>query len=380
MACSVAHIVRSVSLEMNTLWRTLSPEEFLRRDDGTLWYAVGNSAVVFKAKIAGRWCSLKCYTSSSDYRGDIYGTRFLCDELYVFSSDGSGQWRDVVVDQWVEGISLGNYIERCVEQGACDKLQSLSRKFDKMALDMLRADWAHGDIACDNIIVNASEELILIDFDASFIPSFDGRNSVEVGTAAYQHPSRSIYDFNRDVDDFSLAVISVCVAALSFDVSLYERYRLSEGLMLRPAEVVRDKSAALQEMMELFARQGEAVKYRISHLLKGVIPTIPELKALLEWQVEGAKGREALTPFVRNCAWGYLDEAECEMIPPMFNSCNDFRGGFAAVQVGTYWHYIHSDGTMALNCSACDRIASVSGGLGRICVNCEWCRVMLPQK
>ena len=60
--------------------------------------------------------------------------------------------------------------------GAGDReaLSLLAGRFDRMALWLLQQPYAHGDIKPDNILVEPSGELRLIDLDGMFLPQFAG--------------------------------------------------------------------------------------------------------------------------------------------------------------------------------------------------------------
>ena len=65
-----------------------------------------------------------------------------------------------------------------------------------MAAALTADDWAHGDLKPENIVADNRGRLHLIDFDAMFLPAFAGRHSPELGTAAFQHPARTVRDFD----------------------------------------------------------------------------------------------------------------------------------------------------------------------------------------
>ena len=118
---------------------------------------------------------------------------------------------------------------------------------------MLRRDWAHGDLKPENIIVTA-RGLRLVDFDASYLPALAGEPSPELGTAAYQHPARTVRDYDRHLDDFPAALLSTALHALALDPGLYGRTPLTDGLLFVPKEVVDGSSAVWRECLELFSR------------------------------------------------------------------------------------------------------------------------------
>ena len=180
-----------------------------------LGYCTGNSAAIFEVLADdGRHLRLKCYTRPKEILDAIYGDRLLKDELYVFTGD-TGVWIDVVADEWIEGVTLGEAVREAAAAADTERLATLAERFDSMARGMLARDWAHGDLKPDNIIVTPDGGLQMIDFDAVYLPQLRRMRSRELGTAAWQHPSRSYSDYDRHLDDYPIALISTLLHALA---------------------------------------------------------------------------------------------------------------------------------------------------------------------
>ena len=103
-----------------------------------------------------------------------------------------------------------------------------------------------------------------------YLPAFAGEASPELGTAAFQHPARTIRDFNASLDDYPAALISTALHALALDPTLYVRYPDADGLLFSPQQIRTDE--ALREAIALFEREGLAVQYRIARLLYAHTP------------------------------------------------------------------------------------------------------------
>ena len=100
-------------------------------------------------------------------------------------------------------------------------------------------------------------------------------------TAAFQHPARTIRDFNASLDDYPAALISTALHALALDPTLYVRYPDADGLLFSPQQIRTDE--ALREAIALFEREGLAVQYRIARLLYAPTPRLFGLPELLAW-------------------------------------------------------------------------------------------------
>lgn len=346
------------------LTKTLGVIDFYTKPDGGIWFIVGNNSVIFRIRHKGECKMLKCYTRGKQNMRRIYGSQCLREELFVHSDYLHGEWVDVVLCDWIEGKNLHQVI--LDNLGNPSVMQDLADKFDKMALKLLSEEWAHGDLKPENIIVSPDGELHLIDFDAMFRPEFNGEQSDEIGTAAFQHPSRNSDFFDKSIDDFPIALISTALHALALDPTLAERYDVTDMLLMHPKEIVSHKSKALNEIIPLFAERGKAVSYRIAKLLDWGVPRIFSLPRLLEYAtrpVVTMSMNENEAPLLDNYKgfWGYRREEEF-VIAPVYDCGFDFREGLAAVRIGTKCHYINQQGVIVISCPQYDSAKSFRGG------------------
>lgn len=368
--------------EPSGLCRTLESFELCRDPQGRLLYAVGNSAAVFRIRREGRLQALRCYMRPAEHLEEIYGSRLLRRELFLYTSPDKGVWCDVVVDDWVEGRTLREEIDLALQAADREWLGALANRFDRLAVRLVADDWAHGDLKPENIVVRPSGELQLIDFDAMFLPAFAGRRSPELGTTAYQHPARDAGDFDASLDDYPAALISTALHALALDPSLAARHA-SDGLLFTPSRMGRD--GVLEEVLSLFELRGMAVAYRIARLLCSPTLRLFGLERLLhlavaradrEGRTGGAETGGAATEgaagagkepelFVENGLWGYRCGGR-EVIPPLYDCGFDFSEGLAAVRLGHTWHYIDRSGRTRLSLPGCEAVKPFRGGRARI--------------
>ena len=263
------------------LTRTLGEIEVCRDGKGRICYSAGNSAVVFRIRCEGRVRSLRCYMHHPRHLAEIYGEKLLPQELFIYTSPAGGVWVDVVLSDWIEGVTLHEAVAAAAEAGDTARLRRFAAAFDRMAAALTADDWAHGDLKPENIVADNRGRLHLIDFDAMFLPAFAGRHSPELGTAAFQHPARTVRDFDASLDDYPAALISTALHALALDPTLYARYSDADGLLFTPQKIGTD--AALCEVLALFERRGLAAQYRIARLLRSPslrLPGLPQLLAL----------------------------------------------------------------------------------------------------
>ena len=68
------------------------------------------------------------------------------------------------------------------------------------------------------------------------------------------------------------------------DPSLLVRYP-AEGLVLDPSAVIEGRSEAYREMLDAFARRGDAVGYRTAQLLRSPVAKLPQAASLFAWRL-----------------------------------------------------------------------------------------------
>jgi hypothetical protein len=91
-----------------------------------------------------------------------------------------------------------------------------------LLFSLLSENIAHGDLKHDNIIVNDNLDLVMVDYDGIYIPTFKGLESSELGTSSFQHPLRKNTDFNERIDDFSILTIYTSLVAFEQQSSTFQ--------------------------------------------------------------------------------------------------------------------------------------------------------------
>lgn len=367
MLFTIAQYLESV-LNAHGLTRTLGEIDVCRNADGQPLYYTGNSSIVFRLHSEKGDRMLKCYTRPHRNLEKIYGARLRPSELFLYTSSSEGVWTDVVVDEWIEGESLSNVFHRAVADRDRTLLGKTAEAFDLLAARLLPAAWAHGDLKPDNLIWNGSE-LRMIDFDAVFLPEFHGQQSPELGTKAFQHPSRTRNDFNASLDDYPAALIATALHAAACDPSLAARYADTDGMLLDPAEILAGQSSAYYGILDLFARCGDAIGYRTAQLLASPTLRIPQAATLFAWRIRPLR-KPAETPEldVADGRWGFRI-GSCFVIPPVWDNGFDFSEEVAAVALGGRWHFIDTAGCVVLNCPPCDAVKPFRNGVAELLRN-----------
>ena len=239
---------------------------------------VGNHAVVCRCVLveSGVEMALKCYPRHRCNIPAIYGTSFMGGEATVYTVNGVASNLDVVVAPWVEGRSL----DKLMRSGECD-YAALSRAFDRMAVALLRSRRTHGDIKPENIIVTASGDMHLIDYDAAWVVGFTYEDLEEVGTPSFSHPLRVGRCFDAYVDDYPIALISVMLAAMSYRRELFEPFLTQDNTVFSAYEVFKGTDSRMLEAISLFEHKRDWVHHRVAHSLYGCDGHIRSLAEML---------------------------------------------------------------------------------------------------
>ena len=135
--------------------------------------------------------------------------------------------------RWADGEPLGVYIEKHVNDGV--GLRVLQANIDSLARSLETAGIAHGDIQMSNVLVQSNGAVMLVDYDAMFVPALASMDSVEVGHPNFQHPERSLLQpFDATLDRFSFALIHTGLEALIEKPSLWKALQAdSDALLFR---------------------------------------------------------------------------------------------------------------------------------------------------
>ncbi|MFI3328733.1 MAG: phosphotransferase [Rikenellaceae bacterium] len=364
--------------------RSLSNIELMCDAHGEPIYFTGNSAVIVRIKENGIEKSMRCYKVENPHLKAIYGDRYFAKEFNV-ARHGAEKLIDVVICDWVDGVSLDTAIREATEErgrsagrkndyrdSGNHTLRKLSIAFDTMARNTLREEWAHGDISLDNIIVKSDGTMQLIDFDTAYVPALKGRKSISCGTPQFQSPLRTLDHFNENIDHFSLMIISLSLRALSEDMWLYKRYPSKDNLLLEGEKVSNRDCEIMRSVMALMAENGLFAHYRVAKLLYLRQIEVKHLYMIFDFALqerlrerfmnesqiataEALRERYAqrdiklFEPFVDDInAYGFYDPTRNEiLIPALFDEVLDFEANeHAEVKVGRNSFLIDKRGTI----------------------------------
>lgn len=329
------------------VWRTLHGVE-VPLYDGRPRYTAGNAAVSLRVRHGGRDAMLKCYTRPNGNLQAIYGQAFRPRELCVFGMDGRRQWVDCLLSGYIEGETLDSLL--CRPESA-RMAGAIARAFDRAALQLLRSERAHGDLKPENMIFTPHGAVEFIDWDAAYTPLLAGRTAPETGTAAYQHPARTAEMYDKHIDDYPIALISVALHAAATDPAVLGHYRETHEFPLHPRRIVAGGNAETDRTADLFAARGMAPQYRMVRMLLSPTPYLFDLERTLaaacrlphagDESGDAAAGEPELDQ--HDGLWGYRLRGEW-IVPPLYDWGFDPTEGTMLVGLGGYSHFILRDG------------------------------------
>ncbi|MBP3547812.1 MAG: hypothetical protein J6J64_03970 [Alistipes sp.] len=238
---------------------------------------VGNSAVAARCRINGIEGDrlIKCYFRPRRNAPLLYGASYYPREMAIYSIEGRKELVDVALTEWIDGVPLDRYVGR----EECD-FRVLSRAFDTFALRQLAEEYAHGDIKPENIVVRDDGSLRLVDMDAAWREEFDPSDVEECGTPEFCHPKRELARFDKHIDDFPLALLSVIFAASAIDPVSFRGAVERGRLLFSPTLIATGGDAAFERAKWLLLGAGDVAHYNIALSLElgsGVIPELGEL-------------------------------------------------------------------------------------------------------
>lgn len=299
---------------------------------------VGNNAVVVRCFTKGsdRPLLLKCYPHHRNNCRAIYGGEFMAEEMAIFSLSGNMRYIDVLLRPWVEGLTLD-----CIMASKEANYRELSHNFDAMALNLLSQEVAHGDIKPDNIVVADSGKMTPIDWDTAWIPGFTDEDIEECGSLSFSHPQRKNHPFNKDIDDFNIAILSVTLATLALDRENYAPKLNNDCMLFNPEAVIEGVDPIFNQATELLSRCGDAKHYRLAKMLKGCGNHIEGLSSILRTENFTAKSINEGTISRQGLYWGIKDDNHW-IVPPLYDNIEKSGDRMITLHLGDHHQQVEA--------------------------------------
>ncbi len=337
------------------------------------WYSTGKMGIVFKLSdpATGQRFALKVFKERDTEREDrlrqiaeqlaAYPSpywvsyQFLADEVQIESPFGDDETACVLLMEWIEGQTMGQFVRDACARTDRAALHKLAYAFDQMALWLLANPFAHGDLKHDNIIVRPNGVPALVDYDGLFFPVFTDLQALELGTPDYQHPKRTAHHYGLYLDDFSLLVISLSLYALSHRPDLYAPHNTGENLILTLSDFEQPRRSqllgTLQEMEATPVRQRLAL---LDYALVLPPQSLPGLEVLLRDKLSHFTTLQTLSrpslpdliPYRKGDKWGFCDRNKRIVIECVYDETDTFKEGLAGVKLNREWGFIDRTGKL----------------------------------
>jgi hypothetical protein len=198
-------------------------------------FGSGAFAAVFKGVHQGRTYAIRCFLSAE--QETIIRTRAICEYLKGVNASWlidvefleneisvNRNFFPVVKMGWVDGMLINEFVSTYLDNN--NVLSELQKRLVAVSESLESYGIGHGDIQCGNIIItgNAQDFTVkLIDYDGMFVPNLAGKRSLEKGRSEFQLPSRSLNDYNPEMDRFSFWVIITAIEAIKNDKTLWRQ-------------------------------------------------------------------------------------------------------------------------------------------------------------
>lgn len=345
----VSRVIDSLNCGVEGRFRTLRGVDLRCDANGCVESYIGSSVVVVPL-VAGddeQAMALRFYVRAKSYLREIYGGMYYPEE-FIVDHGGDVCRVDVVMTPWVEGRTLSDVVHDAAHHRDGERIiTEISHRFDRLAMDIVESHWAHGDICCENIVVTPEGDLLLIDNDSNFIPELEGCCSDEIGHSAHQSPERGVEHFHHRIDDFSIALLSVTLAALSLDLGLYRGGRSLDSLLLDGENLGGDVMVA--GVVDLLKRGGRVAHLAMVNELRRSPIVIDRLPQLLRFICRDASINGEVEIFEDGGYWGYRScESGVVVIPAMFDLACNFDCDGAVASVDRSWYRLDRSGALSL--------------------------------
>ena len=196
-------------------------------------FGSGAFAAVFKGSINGNTYAIRCFLSAENetierykrickYVSQLNSTwktecEFIDNEITV-----NGRTYPVLKMEWINGVLINEFVSQNLSNN--NVLSELQNKLISISEDLEKNKVGHGDLQCGNIVISgysSNFQVKLIDYDGMYVPELAFTKSIEKGRSEFQHPKRTINNFNPEMDRFSFWVMLTALEALKLDKTLW---------------------------------------------------------------------------------------------------------------------------------------------------------------
>jgi hypothetical protein len=223
----------------------------IRLDDtGRPLRTTGHDAVIYELEgVDGRILALRCLLRPQQLRDDALANhyarlqndarldpmrasggplprdlRWIDEGIRVSGSHGRSTLAPVIVMERIPGRTLLRAVDRLCREGQAEPLALLADAWLATATLLDEAEFSHGDLAADNLIVRPDGTIALVDLDTASWPSREVHARLaSTGTDGYMHPYGAPANLTRR-DRFPALIIWASLRILARHPNLRERW------------------------------------------------------------------------------------------------------------------------------------------------------------
>ncbi|MBQ7690435.1 MAG: protein kinase family protein [Muribaculaceae bacterium] len=187
---------------------------------------------------------------------------FLSNVEYIENGLQVGtEYVDIVLMDWIDGLPLKKHIEQVLSSANSEidkqqQLRHLAGNLLQVFKSLHIANFAHGDLQHDNIIVKADGSISLIDYDNFYTQSLQSIFvQTTTGYDGYQHPNKKkdLYSSKKD-DYFAELVIYLSILSFAEDFSLWDISKDDEyALLLTNSDYLNLQQSAVFQKIKQFS-------------------------------------------------------------------------------------------------------------------------------
>ena len=205
----------------------------------------GNFAVVYRVSLDGTDYAVRCFTREVADQRQRYtelsaffqsarpqyflGFQYVSDGILVM-----GDRYPFLKMEWVDGERLYRFVETALHDA--ERISALLTEWRELLSSLRNLGMAHNSLDHNNVLVTR-DGLRLVDYDAVYLPGYEGQNGPEAGHSNYQHPLKRQSDFHENIDNFPALVIYLSLLAVRADPGLWQRFNDDGRLVLRAADL-----------------------------------------------------------------------------------------------------------------------------------------------
>jgi hypothetical protein len=260
----------------------------------------GAFASVYRMHCGSQDWAVRCFLHDIPDQHDRYTeiSKFILSDDLDFTVDCeflkegiliAGRWHPILKMQWVEGSTLGEYLESRLANHDSSAIEKLVTKFERAVQLMQQNGIAHGDLQHGNILVLPNGDLRLVDYDGMFVPSLQGWGSNELGHRNYQHPARTRDHFGPYLDNFSAWVIYLSLMCVAIDPTLWNKAGGGDDcLLFRQRDYVDPKRS---HILKLLSHHASVDIRKAASMFESMLCEVPDHLPGIEALGPDAQGR-----------------------------------------------------------------------------------------